>query len=174
MNYSQSLRSLAIVLTLACVVVASTGCGGYTLRGRVIQGTTPSVEIVHQMDARLRSPAGGGPVSSPNQTALMPEGAGVGNVEVTLYRDPNTPNQRLADRIRSSGEGNFTLHLGGFGAGWMEEKWQVVSMNTGYANTVNTLKLPVNPDKFRLLITIAPGTATPPEQDVMEQFDQFK
>jgi hypothetical protein len=104
----------------------------------------------------------------------MPEGAGVGNVEVTLYRDPNTPNQRMADRTRSDGEGYFTFHLSDFGTGWMEEKWQVVSMMTGYANSISTAKLPISPGKYRLLITIAPGTATPPEKDMMEEFDQFK
>ena len=165
---------IAAVFASLTFVAGSLGCGGYTMHGRVIRGTAPGIEIVHEMDVRLRSPAGGGPTVGSDKVGLVPAGAGVGNIEVSIYRDPQNLNRRLADRDRSSGDGYFTLHLKDFGAGWMEEHWQVISSGSGYGNATQTLKLPSNSGKWRMLITVAPGTPTPTEPEVMQQIEQFK
>ena len=40
-----------------CGLPLLAGCsGGYTLQGKVIHGQTSSIELVHEMDVRLRSP----------------------------------------------------------------------------------------------------------------------
>ena len=173
MNTTRLLRLVCGLAAAIGVMPMLTACG-YTLHGRVIRGQTPGVEIVHEMDLRMRSPAGGGPTATPEKSGLMPAGAGVNNVEVSIYRDPKTLNKKLADRDRSNGEGYFTLHLGKFGTGWMDEQWQVVTSVPGYGNVSTLVKLPVNGGKWRLLITVVPGTQTPAEPDVMQQMEQFK
>src|SRR5882672_7857420 len=107
MAHSRIVHHSALLALIAAMTVALAGCGGYTLQGRVIRGTVPKVEIVHQMDLRLRSPAGGGPVGPTDAKSLMPPGAGVNNVEISLYRDPQSMDAHLADRDRTNGEGYF-------------------------------------------------------------------
>src|SRR4051812_4414760 len=110
---------LRLTMSLVMVVgwTAMPGCGsGYALKGRVIRGNSPGIEVVHEMDLRFREPAGGGPVAPDGKTGIMPAGAGVGQAEVSLYRDPSTLNRHLAARDRTNGEGDFTLHIKDFGA----------------------------------------------------------
>ena len=56
----------------------------------------------------------------------------------------------------------------------MDEQWQVVTSVPGYGNVSTLVKLPVNAGKWRLLITVVPGTQTPAEPEVMQQMEQFK
>ena len=172
---SISISRTIVVLTMAFSgMLLLTGCGGYTLQGRVIRGQTSGAEIVHEMDLRMRSPAGGGPTSTPPGQGLVPASAGVGNVEVSLYRDPNTLNQKLAARDRTNGDGYFTLHVSDFGAGWMDEKWQAIATSAGFQNAQSMVKLAGKTNKTRLLITLAPGQATATGDDVMQGYDKFK
>src|SRR4051812_18565919 len=93
------LLRVALGLMMAVSCAALPGCGsGYALKGRVIRGNTPGIEVVHEMDLRFREPAGGGPIAPNGNTGIMPAGAGVGQAEVSLYRDPSTLNRHLAAR----------------------------------------------------------------------------
>jgi hypothetical protein len=152
-------RTFAIGVGLA-VLAHLGGCNTYTLKGKVVRGETSSVELVHEMDPRIRAVAPGG----------------VGNVDVRVYRDPDTMNKKLSGRERTETDGMFSIGLGDFGAGWMQEQWLIQAACTGYANAELTTRLPSKNAKTRLLITLAPGTATDPDaaEDYLQDFEEFK
>lgn len=144
----------------AVATLLSAGCNSYTLRGKVVRGETSSVELVHEMDPRIKP-----------QTA-----GGVPHVEVRVYRDPKTMNKHMSGRERTGTDGNFSIGLGDFGAGWMQEEWLVQAALYGFENAELLTKLPSKNSKTRLLITLAPGTFIPPEEssDYMQDYEQFK
>jgi hypothetical protein len=145
-------------LLAACVAAATilAGCG-YTLRGKVVRGDVSSVEIVHEIDPRMKA-------------------AGLANAEVLVHRDPKTLNRRLVGRDYTDASGRFTMHLGEFGAGWMEEQWLVQSWLTGYQNAEALTKLPSKGSKWMLLVTLAPGQSVPvqTQDDFMRDYERFK
>ncbi|MCI0365765.1 MAG: carboxypeptidase-like regulatory domain-containing protein [Phycisphaerales bacterium] len=143
-------------LALAAALALLPGCG-YTLRGKVVRGPVSGVEPIHVIDPALK-------------------GAGIPNAEVAVRRDPNTPNQHLVGRTRTDAGGNFSMRIKDFGAGWMHEEWLVQGAQTGYQNAESIMKLPAKGGKWRLLITLAPGTSTSLEESdpIMEDYEKFK
>lgn len=150
-----SFRSTIVLLVL---MLALPACGGYTLRGKVIRGDFNDIQLVHETDPRVH--------------AMAP---GLLNAEILVKRDPNTLNTKLVGRTRSGSDGNFSLSISEFGAGWMDEQWLVQAVLSGYQNTETVLKLPSS-RKWRLLIIMSPGTSTPSDtsRDFMEDFQQFR
>jgi hypothetical protein len=146
---------LAIVGAMMCA-----GCNTYTLKGKVVRGDVSSIELVHEMDPRIKP-----------QTA-----GGIPHVEVRVFRDPNTMNKHMSGRERTGNDGNFSINLGDFGAGWMQEQWLVQAALYGFENANYMGSLPSKNSKTRLLITLAPGTFTPSEEsaDYMQDYEQFK
>lgn len=136
-------------IMMMAVLCAMPGCG-YTLRGKVVSGATGGITQVHQIDPSLRGP-------------------GVPDAEILIRRDPKSPNPQLVGHTRTDGNGDFSIHIGQFGAGWMQEQWLVQCVKQGFQNTEVLTELP-SQDKWQLLITIAPGTSTAPQSD----FEQFK
>jgi hypothetical protein len=154
--FTALLRSLMCGLVLLAAVSTISGCGGYTLRGKVVRGSVSSIEMVHEVDERLKAP-------------------GIANAEVRVLRDPNTLNRHLAGQTRSGGEGHFATSIPDFGAGWMQEQWLVQCTLSGHQNAEQLMKLPAKGSKWRVLITLAPGTATPTEaDDFMQDYEKFK
>jgi hypothetical protein len=126
-------------------MLALPGCSSYTLRGKVVQGDTNSIELVHEIDQRLKQP-------------------GLSNVETLVRRDskqtkPAAP--ELAGRVRTDATGDFWMPIDEYGAGWMQEQWLVQARLSGYQNASCKIKLPAKGSKWKLLITLAPGTSTP-------------
>lgn len=148
-------RMLIGLMMIACLGVAS-GCG-YSLRGKVVQGPVSGVEIVHETDQRL-------------------DGPGLANTEVLVRRDPESLRPHLVGQARTNSAGEFTMRIAEFGAGWMQELWLVQSTLSGHQNAHQLIKLPGKSSRSRLLITLAPGTATPVDQkgDYMQDFEQFR
>ena len=116
------------------------GCNTYTLKGKVVKGDKSSIELVHEMDPRIR--------------AFEP--GGIANVEVRVYRDPDNMNKKLGGRERTPVDGTFSIGLGDFGAGWMQEKWLIQAYSYGFQTAELHTKLPAKNAKTRLLITLAP------------------
>lgn len=138
---------------LAVIVCALQGCGGYTLRGKVVAGSTSSIELIHEIDQRLKQP-------------------GLGNVETLVRRDPKQARPdaaTLAGRVRTDAAGDFSMSIGEYGAGWMQEQWLVQARLAGYQNASEIMKLPAKGSRWKLLITLAPGTATPLELPPSEE-----
>ena len=132
------------------------GCG-YTLRGKVVRGETSSIEMVHEIDSRLKGP-------------------GIMNAEVMVRRDPKSPHPEMVGRTRTGDEGSFAMNISQFGAGWMEEQWLVQAGMTGFTNTQQMSKLPPSGGKWQLLITLAPGQSSPLDQpdQITQEIERYK
>ena len=152
MNRFQTIKFFA-ALTIAILM---TGCG-YTLKGKVVRGDISSIELVHEIDQRFKGP-------------------GLSNAEVLVRRDPNSMNPTLAGSDRTDASGSFSISIKEFGAGWMDEQWQVRGGLPNHANAEALMKLPAKGSKWKLLITLAPGTSTPLSgpADYMQDYEQFK
>jgi hypothetical protein len=155
MNISSFCKTFIVGAGIVISVVMA-GCG-YTLQGKVIRGETSSIEQVHEIDPRFKGP-------------------GLPNAEVLVRRDPNSPTPTLAGRDRTDAAGNFSLSIKEFGAGWMEEQWQVRGGLPGHANAEALMKLPAKGSKWRLLITLAPGASLPLDApaDYLQDYERFK
>jgi hypothetical protein len=142
--------------TLVLSVLALTGCG-YKLQGKVVRGEQSGIELVHVIDQRLKQ-------------------TGLSNVEVLVRRDPKSMNPTLAGKDRTNASGDFSIGIDEFGAGWMDEQWQVRAGMHGHQNAEAIMKLPGKGSKWRLLITLAPGTATPLEEpdEIIQDIERFK
>lgn len=148
-------KSMMAALLIAAMLTLS-GCNAYMLRGKVIRGEVPSVELVYAGDERLE------------QTA-------VSGVEVRITRDPNNPNRHLVGQARSDASGGFTVVMDEFGTGWMQESWLVQAHVPGYQNAESMLELPSKNTKWRLLITMPPGMSEPlRDDDLMQDLERFK
>ncbi len=149
-------RRLVALLIVAALPAAS-GCGSYTLSGKIIRGSISTMSLVDSVDSRLSEP-------------------GVRHVQIVIYRDPDRPAIRAAGRALSDANGWFNLEVDGFGAGWMEEEWLVRAWRPGFATAELQLRLPPKRDARPLLIVVAPGVSETPAkpQDLMEQYERFR
>jgi hypothetical protein len=147
-------RRIAFAITLITVLVSLTACG-HPLRGKVVQGPASTIEVVHEMDPRL-------------------QGHGIANVEVLVRRDPHRPGSQLVGRERTGSTGDFSMRIQEFGAGWMHEEWLVQARSHGFQNASSVMKLPSG--RWRLLITLAPGTATPFDvhEEILEDLERWR
>ena len=149
---------MSLIVLSALLNIA--GCNTYTLKGKVVKGERSSIELVHEMDPRVKAFAPGG----------------VANIEVRVYRDPDNMNKKLAGRERTPVDGSFSMNLGDFGAGWMSEQWLVQAYGYGFTTVEQKMKLPSKNAKTRLLITIAPGESIEPSDvsDYMQDYEKYK
>ena len=149
-----------ITLLILTAALQLAGCNSYVLKGKVVKGEKSSIELVHEMDPRIR--------------AFEP--GGLANVEVRVYRDPDNMNKKLSGRERTPVDGTFSLNLGDFGAGWMTEEWLVQAYSYGFQTAQQQMKLPAKNAKTRLLITLAPGESIEPsdQADYVEDYEKYK
>ncbi len=119
--------------TLACV-----GCGGYTLEGRAVVGDYSGVELVEPDDPRLA-------------------GTGTSGMTVEVVRDPESLGRKIVTRATSNGSGAIRLVISEFGAGFLEETWELRVLRGGAEFAVDRVSLPFNPDRKRILVTVRPG-----------------
>lgn len=147
----------ALVLVLA-ISAALLGCSGYELRGWVVQGEYGDVTIIDRDDPRIE------------------EAQAVANAEIALSRDPGTLGEEIVARTRSDAEGAFRLPVESFGAGWMDEQWRIQSAAAGHRNVDVVLRLPNNPNRRRVLITLPTGTPQPIQgrPDLTEEFERYR
>ena len=148
-------RCILAIVSLLTLSWALPGCG-YTLHGKVMRGDTSAIDLIHDIDPRHKE-------------------QGLANVEVVVRRDPKDPNPQLVGRTRTDAAGNFALKINEFGAGWMEEQWLVQARLANHQNASSLMKLP-DKGKWGLIITLAPGTATPLDthEEIMEDYEKFK
>jgi hypothetical protein len=125
--------TLLIVLSLG----ALSACG-YQLQGRVVDGGFGTVSVVDASDDRL-------------------QGAGVAGVRIQLVRDPNRMRREVVASCSSMRDGSFTLETKTFGAGWTDERWEIVATRTGYGPAQSPVELPIDPGSRRLLVELERG-----------------
>lgn len=157
---SPSLPARVTVFALLAAVFmlpAMTGCGGYTMRGKVIEGFTPGIYTIDASDSRLNS-------------------RGVSEVRIVVYRDPGRLSQELVASGVSGPDGSFAIPLDAFGAGWMEETWMIQTSRRGYRNVETIMKLPSNTEKRPLLIVVNEGHADdlPQQEDLWREAEKYR
>lgn len=149
------MRRFVGALAMLCVVGLS-GCGGYSIQGRVVEGDFSIMSFVPADDPRLAEP-------------------GLANVRVEVYRDPEKPNIQLAGSQVSDGTGHFDLPLSGFGAGWLVEQWRIEARRGGFQDADTMVALPDSGRNLRLLIIMAPGASNAsPREDLMEEYRRYR
>lgn len=134
------IRTLLPIL-LVVASAALSGCSDYVLRGQAISGAYNSVELVPSDDPRLKDP-------------------GLSGVRIEAIRDPDSLGRDVAASTTSGGNGAINLAIGKFGAGWMDEEWDLRASMDGDWFAQNRVSLPGPGSSLRLLVVIAPGTGT--------------
>ena len=132
-TFAFSLLALAVSLALP-------GCA-YRLDGKVVDGFS-GVSIGRADDPDARK-------------------SGIGGATVELVREPDTMNRTVAARATSDDAGRFTLEVNGFGAGWMEEQWQIRVRRSGFETIETDLQLPREPKDRLAIVTMARGKSRP-------------
>ncbi len=141
-------------LVLVALIGGFSGCGGYVLKGRVVEGVGGDMTFVAPDDLRLAEP-------------------GLPDARITVERDPG----RLSAHVAASGlsdlDGRFAVALDAFGAGWMDERWRIEATKPGFAKTSSLQRLASATRDMRLLIILAPGYSEPRE-DLLQQLQRFR
>jgi hypothetical protein len=127
-----SLRRLCLLAPLVLCAC------GYKLQGRVISGGFGTVTLVDPSDDRL-------------------QGEGVQGVRIQLVRDPNRLNREVIASVASGRDGSFTLETKTFGAGWTDERWEIIASRAGFGSAQSPIELPVDPGSRRLLVELDRG-----------------
>ncbi|MGI9014209.1 MAG: hypothetical protein ACR2GY_08165 [Phycisphaerales bacterium] len=143
-----------LVSMLAPLIVS--GCGGnsYAIEGRVVRGELPYITLVAADDPALEL------------------GEGIDGARITLIRDPNQLNRTAAASTRSRDGGWFVLDVQSFGAGWMDEEWEVQAAS-GSRAAQTVLRLPARPGGKVLLVILAPG-ALPSDENLMGEVERYR
>jgi hypothetical protein len=124
---------------LACCLPVLLLCAcGYRLQGRVVEGGFGTVTVVDDADDRLQA-------------------AGVQGVRVQLVRDPNRLRREVVASATSNRDGVFALETKTFGAGWTDERWEIVATRPGYGPAQSPIELPIDPGPRRLLVELERG-----------------
>lgn len=142
----------ARVLVALCLVVVLGGCAGYAARGRVVEGDFDFIAVVPENDPRLA-------------------GRGIGNARISFTRDPESLGREQVATGLSDPNGDFSVRLDAFGAGWMSEQWLVRAVRSRFGAAEGMLALPGAGSGERLLIVMRRGSAREVE-DVEEQWER--
>ena len=148
---------LAAFVLITTMLFSLTGCGGYVLRGKVVEGMTTGAYLTTSDSNRL-------------------DDVGVGDVRIVVWRDPDRLNRTRVAEGRSGPDGTFAIPIREFGVGWMEEQWMIEVHRVGYQTGRSTLTLPTSPSRNPLIITVAPGTTTPldPVNPLMDDYERYR
>jgi hypothetical protein len=128
-------RIAACLSTLAML----TGCG-YQLQGRVVQGGFGTISLVDPTDQRLQV-------------------QGVPGVRVQLVRDPQRMRREVIAEASTDADGAFTLETRSFGAGFLDERFEMVATRPGFGAAQSTMELPLDPSKRRVLVEMQRGAS---------------
>ncbi len=112
------------------------GCA-YTLDGKVISGFG-SVVVGRDKDEDARK-------------------SGIGGATVELIRDAGTMNRAVTARATSGSDGRFILEVPAFGAGWMDESWQIRVRRNGYENVESEVQLPTSTSGRLMIVSMHSG-----------------
>ena len=149
---------VALAFVALAAVSSLAGCS-YRLEGKVVDGFS-GARIARAGDPDERK-------------------GGIPGATVELVRDANTMNRSVAARATSSPDGWFELEVDGFGAGWMEEEWQVRVRRSGYENVETGIDLPSSTKDRLMIVTMNRGKSRPfrePEgtQSIIDQAKRYE
>ena len=150
------MTQLLLYGVLVSTAAGLSGCNSYVLHGKVIAGPISRMAFVGADDNRLGE-------------------VGMSGVQVTLRRDPGRLSTYLAASPITDLDGNFSLAVNEFGAGWMEEAWLLVARKPGFENATWQHRLTMKHPEMPLLVTMTPGYSEPDRhEDLMDQYEQFR
>ena len=86
---------------------------------------------------------------------------GIPGASVELIRDPQRPTRQRVAQANADKNGRFVLTVDSFGAGWMQEQWELRVRRSGYENIQEEIDLPSHPDGQLLLVGLTRGRSTP-------------
>jgi len=132
------------------VLILFGGCAPYQLRGLVVEGQNPGIEIVDRNDPRL-------------------EGArGVPSVDIEVLLDPTRFNPERVGQGQSGRDGTFAVPIETPGAGFLILDVEVQVKRERFLTQVKRFDLPGRGK--RLLVTIQPGKDVKPLEnpDILE------
>ena len=140
-NPSDPIRLVAAtwrMLILLAISLPLVGCGSYTLEGRAVVGDYSGIELVDPDDPRL-------------------SGTGTSGMMVEVVRDPESLGRKVVTRATSNGSGAIRVVISEFGAGFLEETWELRVLRGGAEFAADRVTLPFDPDRKRILVTVRPG-----------------
>lgn len=157
---ASALRAAAGCL-LALPLLLLSGCG-YTVHGKVVRGSFPSMSFVDPSDARLNAPP-------------------VPGVSVSVVRDADSLGARTVGSAVSDSNGMLEIPIDAAGAGVTDEEWMVRAMGGGYGSQALPLRFPFDSSKRVLLIVMTSGRSVPFERssfdttidDALKQVEQY-
>ena len=129
------------------------------LTGRVIRGNAGFTSFV-----------------TPSQ---LVDGKPVSGAQIMIFRDPDNPiNREMVAKTVSNANGDFTLVIDRFGAGWMDEQWEFRVDRPPYDRLETVERLPSAKAELGLLISLRPGTGEYDDawerEDLIEQYEKFR
>ena len=150
---------LVALLVLATLALPACQNSAYVLRGRVVDGVLGDVAFV-----------------TPDTGLLTTPGVGVASANIVIHRDAGRPNQRRIATGRSGADGEFSIPIGEFGVGWMQESWLIQIVKPGYERLEVMVDLPSSGQNLRTLITLRTGYTAPSNQpsNPWDDYEKFK
>ncbi|MEO0474624.1 MAG: hypothetical protein AAF085_01460 [Planctomycetota bacterium] len=131
-------RALALLL----VTLMLAGCGSYAIQGRVVRGSSASIQLVDKNDRRLTedNPTGGGAV-------------------VQGVLEPETPSElQSLGQVVTDGQGYFSIPVDALGSSFLEYEAMLIARHVGHQGAMATIDLPRG--NKRVLITLPLGADT--------------
>lgn len=132
-------RRLCALLLIGLML---TGCGSYAIQGRVVRGSTASIQLVPSSDPRLNenNPTGGGAI-------------------IQGVLEPNTPSETQSlGQVITDGQGWFKLPVDAIGSGVLQYEAELIARREGHQGVMQTIRLPRRGQ--RVLITMPMGQDT--------------
>ena len=81
----------------------------------------------------------------------------VPGVTIEVVRDPMSLGRKTVARATSGGSGAVQVSIGEFGAGFLDEQWEVRVVKNDAEFASNSFKLPFDPESKRILVVIRRG-----------------
>lgn len=134
MNLFRVAVSSAFLITVCFLL---TGCGGYQLRGRVIEGETSAVVVVEPDDPRLHD-------------------HGLASVSISGRLDPRSLKRQPLPPGLTRDDGTFAISVDATGAGFLEYEVALEFDRRGFVPTVVS-RIPLPPPGKRLLVVMTSG-----------------
>ena len=135
------------------------GCNRFSLHGKVIRGESAFIGYVEEDDPRLHR-------------------AGIAGVEVSLIRDPDRAARSVAGRVNTDIDGFFDMVLDKFGAGWMDETWELQAVHRNVGRARDSLRLRATGRDRWLLVILGPAGNDPDpwsrDENLMDEFERFR
>lgn len=153
-NRSTIQRMLALLL----FTVMLAGCSSYAIQGRVVRGSTASIQIVDKNDRRLTedNPTGGGAV-------------------VKGILEPNTPSEMQSlGQVVTDGQGNFAIPVDAPGAGFLEYEATLIARREGHRGAMTTIDLPRSRQRVLITLPLGPDTLRVPKGFLDEALEDAK